>query len=363
MTLSLRHLIHQSMIVGLQGVHLTSEEHNLFAKENMGGVILFDRNIESPKQLHDLILNLQSLASHSPDEKPLWIAIDMEGGRVQRLKEPFTKWPTMQCLGNKASPSLAFDFAQALGRELKAIGVNLNLAPCLDVLTHPDNQVIGDRALSHQPEIVERIGSAIVRGLIKSDILPCGKHFPGHGGVSIDSHKALPETDMSLEDMQKHLAPFKRAFRSGLKLLMTAHIKYSHIDPDWPGTLSPKILKELACKDLNYKYFIISDDLDMKALRNHWSVEDIAVQAVRAGCHLLLYGNDFESPLLAGEAIEKAVLNGLISKESLKANHHRIVDLKAQALMPFQAMPYQDVLQVVGQEEHQKLAQSILSVK
>lgn len=359
--ISLRHLINQTLIIGLQGTSLTSEERSLFANENMGGVILFDRNVESLQQLHDLILNLQTLASKSPDQKPLLIAIDMEGGRVQRLKAPFTQWPAMQVLGKISSPSLTFNFAQALGKELKAIGINTNLAPCLDVLTAKDNQVIGDRAFSHQPEVVERLGSAVIRGLVKANILPCGKHFPGHGSTLTDSHKALPISSISLENLQKHLIPFKKAFRSHIPLLMTAHIKYPCIDPDWPVTLSMKILKGLACDTMGYRHLIMSDDLDMKALRNHWSVEDIAVQAVQAGCHLLLYGNDLKSPILAGDVIEKATLNGHISKEQIINNHQKVINLKMQKLMPFKPTSYQEALQVIGKAEHKILAQSIIS--
>ena len=358
--LSLRQLIHQALIIGIKETSLTSEEIQLFANENIGGVILFDRNIESPQQLHSLIGHIQELAFKSPDQKPMFIAIDMEGGRVQRLQKPFTIWPAMQKLGELNSPPLAFDFALALGKELKAIGINTNLAPCLDVLTHPENQVIGDRALGDRPGIVEQLGSAIIRGFIKADILACGKHFPGHGHTLADSHKQLPITDISIEELEKiHLPPFKKAFRTKLRLLMTSHIKYSKIDPDWPATLSEKILKELACSEMGYKNLIISDDLDMRALRDHWSIEDIAVQAIKAGCNLLLYGNDPESWHLAADTIEKAVLNGQITKEQIIENHQRIIDLKNETLIPFKASDYEDALQVIGQKSHQVLSQSI----
>lgn len=357
--LSTRHLIHQTLIVGLKGTTLTPEEQSWFSKDNIGGVILFDRNIESPKQLHHLILNLQTLASQSPDQKPLLVAIDMEGGRVQRLKAPLTIWPAMQVLGKINSPSLAFDFAKSLGGEIQALGINTNLAPCLDVLTHPDNQVIGDRALSHDPEVVERLGSAIVRGFIKAGIIPCGKHFPGHGHTPIDSHKDLPIDQISLEDLQKHLIPFKKAFRSKLNLLMTAHIKYPQVDPDWPATLSKAFLREMACGTMSYRGLIVSDDLDMMALRKHWSVEDIAVRAVQAGCHLLLYGNDLESPFVAGEALEKAVDKGQINREQIQESHKSIIDLKTKNLLPFKAISYQEALQMIGGQAHQVLAQSI----
>ena len=359
-SLSLKQLIHQAFIVGIKGTSLTSEEVQLFTNENIGGVVLFERNMASPQQLHSLICNMQKLAFKSPDQKPMLIAIDMEGGRVQRLKSPFTVWPAMQKLGKLNSPSLAFDFALALGKELRVMGINTNLAPCLDVLTHPENQVIGDRSLSNKTNIVEQLGSAIIRGFIKAGILACGKHFPGHGHTFIDSHKQLPIIDISMEELEKnHLLPFKRAFRTKLKLLMTSHIKYLKIDPDWPATLSEKILKGLARDKMGYRNLIISDDLDMRALRDHWSVEDIAVQAIKAGCNLLLYGNNPKSWYLAAEAIEKAVLNGFISEEQIIANHQRIIDLKKKTLIPFKPFDYKEALQVIGQKSHHILSQSI----
>ena len=358
--LSLKHLIHQTFIIGIKGTSLTSEEIQLFKNENIGGVILFDRNFESLKQLHNLINHIQQLAIKSPDQKHMFIAVDMEGGRVQRLKSPFTTWPSMQKLGKHNSPSLAFDFASTMAKELKAIGINMNCAPCLDVLTCQENKVIGDRALSDQTDIVEKIGSAIVRGFIKEEIIPCGKHFPGHGSTITDSHLELPIADISLEMLEKnHLPPFLRVFRSKLPLLMTAHIKYSNIDSDWPATLSEKVIKGLARDKMRYRSLIISDDLDMKALRNHWSVQDIAVQAVKAGCNLLLYCNDFESPHIAADAIEKALINGDIEKKHIIENHQRVVKLKSQ--VPLKRFGYQEVLQIVGQTNYQALSQLIAS--
>lgn len=358
--LSFKHLIHQTLIIGIRGTSLTSEEIQLFKDGNIGGVILFDRNVESLKQLHNLINHIQELAVKSPDQKIMFIAVDMEGGRVQRLKSPFTLWPSMQHLGMRNSPSLAFDFASTMAKELRAIGININFAPCLDVLTSQENQVIGDRALSDKHDVVERLGSAIVRGFTKEDVLPCGKHFPGHGSTVVDSHLKLPIEDISLEMLEKnHLPPFNRAFRSKLRLLMTAHIKYSNIDPDWPATLSEKILKGLARDKMRYRHLIVSDDLDMGALRNHWSIKDIAVQAVRAGCNLLLYGNDFESPYIAAEAIEEAVINGCLKKEQIIENYQRVIKLKN--VIPFKRFGYQEVLQIVGQTNHHVLSQLIAS--
>ena len=151
----------QLLIVGLQGTTLQKDEAQFLTDNNIGGVILFDRNIESPQQLHKLCSDIQSLRHKLPRKSPFFISIDMEGGRVQRLKPPFTPWPPARKLGDLDSTSLAFKFALALGEELKAVGINLNFAPCVDVLTNPENKVIGDRALSDQPEQVGKMASAL----------------------------------------------------------------------------------------------------------------------------------------------------------------------------------------------------------
>ena len=168
---NLRKLIGQTFIIGISGTSLTSEEKKFIVDNNIGGVVLFSRNIEDPKQLHSLCAEIQSLHHQSPDKAPLFISIDMEGGRVARLKAPYTQWPPVKNLGDMDSPSLAFKFAQAMGDELFATGINLDFAPCVDTLTNEANELIGDRSFGSDPDLVGRLGSALVRGYLKSNII------------------------------------------------------------------------------------------------------------------------------------------------------------------------------------------------
>ena len=197
----IQHLIGQHILIGISGLSLTQDEKKFIVQDSISGVVLFARNISEPKQVRDLCAEIQSLRHQTPGKAPLYIAIDMEGGRVARLKKPFTVWPPLKRLGDIDSPSMSFDFAMAMGKELKAIGINLDFAPCIDVFTNPKNTVIGDRAVSHDPEIVAKHSSALIRGYMKADVIPCAKHFPGHGDTIIDSHEDLPIEKCSYDQL------------------------------------------------------------------------------------------------------------------------------------------------------------------
>src|SRR3954468_6856936 len=207
----MRRHIGQLAIVGFKGYTLPPEIRTLARQFDLGGVIFFARNVEAPEQVADLSRESQSLA----DELPLWVSVDQEGGRVARLKRPFTEWPPMLTLGGGGKPDdekLAERFAVALAAELHAVGISLDYTPVLDVLTNPKNPVIGDRALAERADDVARLGSVIIRTLQRAGIAACGKHFPGHGDTSTDSHFEMPLIEHPLERLEAlELIPFKGA--------------------------------------------------------------------------------------------------------------------------------------------------------
>ncbi|HPI40446.1 MAG TPA: beta-N-acetylhexosaminidase [Pseudobdellovibrionaceae bacterium] len=357
---ALNQIIGQHLIVGVSGFVLTADEKDFLIQNNIGGVILFQRNFQNPKQIYDLCAEIQGLSLKTKDKIPFFIGIDMEGGRVQRLKAPFTQWPAVQNLGKLDNPMLSFSFAHRMGLELHSVGINLNFAPCADVLTNPKNQVIGDRALSDKVEVVDKHISALVRGYIKAGVLPCVKHFPGHGNTLLDSHEQLPVEDFDLSRLESlELIPFKKAFRSRVDMVMTAHIQFPKIDPEWPVTLSQVFLQDILRKNLRYRGLIFSDDLDMKALRNHYGVEEIPVRALQAGVDLLLYCNEPQSPLVALDAITNAVAQSKLSRTELEASYKRIVDYKKEKLKPSEALSFQEASKFVGHPEHLKIAEAI----
>ena len=358
---SMETLFGQHLIVGIQGTALKDEEKKFLVKKDIGGVVLFRRNCESVQQLCHLCEEIQSLRTQTASKLPFFIGIDMEGGRVRRLPSPpFTAWPAIQNLGELDSPQIAFQFAFYMAQELKALGINLNFAPCLDVLSEPKNELIGDRALSKDSQQVAKLGSALLRGYLKGEILSCAKHFPGHGNTIIDSHKALPKETQSWETLQKSaLIPFTKAFSSQLKVLMIAHILFEKIDPNWPASLSPALLQKHLREELGYQELIVCDDLDMKALTLSWTPEEIPVQAMLAGNDLLLYCNEPDSPILALENLEKAHKEKrLLSEPQRKASMNRIVHIKQKCLLPWEKE--RPALSCIGSPEHQELQQTIL---
>lgn len=356
----MRQQIGQQMIIGIKGLHLEKEEADFIVENNIGGVIFFGRNVESPEQVRELVLEIQSLRARMKDKAPLFVSIDMEGGRVHRLKPPFTKWPALASIGKIDSTSVAFRFAQAMGDELKAVGINLDYAPCIDIFTNPQNTVIGDRALSTKPEAVARLGSALVRGYIKAGVIPCAKHFPGHGDTLIDSHEGLPVEEKSLKELDAvEFEPFKKAIRARLDLIMAAHIKFPKIDPEWPASLSEIFLRQVLRDQLRYRGLVITDDLDMGALKNNYPKSLIAVRALKAGCNVLLYCNEPDSPSIAIDAISKAVADKELDAKIIAENHRAVLDLKKEKLTSADPASLEDVSRIIGHPDHLRLAKAI----
>ncbi len=358
--MSIRDLIGQHLIIGISGTELTLEEKSFIVENNIGGIILMGRNCTGPKQIRDLCAEIQSLRHQLKEKTPFFIGIDMEGGRVHRLKSPFTQWPALKKIGDLDAPTVAFHFTQKMGVELMAIGINLDFAPCIDVFTNPKNTVIGDRAVSHDPHQVEKMASALVRGYIKSGIISCAKHFPGHGHTIIDSHEELPVEEADLKRLNEvELVPFKKALRSRVEMVMTSHILFKNIDPKWPVTLSELFLKKIIREELKYRGLIVTDDLDMKAMLNNYDRDQIAVRALQAGAEILLYCNDPSSPPIAIEAIMSAVVQGQLNQADLENSYSKIMDLKKIKLLQPDPRPLDEAMLVIGCKEHLNLAASI----
>jgi beta-N-acetylhexosaminidase len=278
---AIRRTIGQLLIGSLPGTTIPREMRSLARDFGLGGVILFARNIEEPEQVAELSHDIQSLA----DELPLWVSTDQEGGRVARLRAPFTEWPPMATLGRSGDVALASRFAAALAAELKAVGITLDYAPVLDVHTNPQNPVIGDRALAEDAELVGKLGAAIVRALQDNGVAACGKHFPGHGDTAVDSHLELPVVEHPPDRIRRvECVPFREAIKAGVAFIMTAHVLVPSLDEENPATLSRRIVFDLLREELAYDGVILSDDLEMRALASTYTVAEAAVKAIAAGC-------------------------------------------------------------------------------
>lgn len=359
--MNINHKIGQLLFIGLKSPSLTSEEKKFIVENNIGGVVLFGRNISTLEELLKLTTDLHSLKNQRPDKSPIFVGVDMEGGRVARLKDPFTIWPPLRKLGELDSASTAFEMAENMGEELKAVGINVNFAPCVDIFTNPKNEVIGDRSLGSDPEHVAKLSSALVRGYIKSGIMPCPKHFPGHGDTLLDSHHDLPiqkDTDMDLLH-ERELIPFKRALRARAEMIMTAHILFPQIDPDWPATLSEIFVTNILRKELRYKELIVTDDLDMKALRNRYPVEVIATRALEVGNNMLLYCNEPESHVIGLDAVKKAVHDKKLSEAIIEESYKKVLKIKQDNFSNFAPLSLANAKAIVGKESHKLIAQNI----
>jgi beta-N-acetylhexosaminidase len=356
----IKKILGQTFIIGFQDKIPSNEVKNFITNNNIGGVILFDRNIESPSQLADLTNELQGLVQKSSLSDQLFVSIDMEGGRVARLKTPFTQGPPMSVLGEIGSASLAFKFAECMGKELLAVGINVDYSPCVDVLTNPNNKVIGDRSFGSDPELVSKMSSAVVRGFVKAGIIPCVKHFPGHGDTIADSHEELPVVNYDLDRLEAvEFIPFKKAFRARADLVMTAHIKMEKLDPEWPATLSQKIIQKILRQKLGYRNAIITDDMEMKAVFANYTVEQAAVQAVKAGCTILLYCHTLEVQERALEALTKAVVDKEISETIIRNNCDMVLRIKKESLKPYAPVNLSEIANSIGHPDHLKLSKLI----
>src|SRR5687768_14419291 len=337
---------------------ITPEIRSLAREFSLGGVILFSRNIEVPEQVAELSGDVQALATGLP----LWVSVDQEGGRVARLKRPFTEWPPMAVLGRSGNAELASRFAAALAAELKAVGVTLDYAPVLDIHTNPKNPVIGDRALAEDAELVGRLGAAIIRGLQDNGVAACGKHFPGHGDTSVDSHLELPLVEHPPDRIRRvEFVPFREAIRAGVAFIMTAHVLVPSLDEERPATLSPWIVQSLLREELKYPGVVLSDDLEMKAIAKSYAVPDAAVQAIAAGCDgLLICSGDVEIQAATLEALVHAVEDGRISYKRLDDAQKRLRAAKERFLAaPVASSRAARLQHVLGCDAHQRIAEEM----
>jgi beta-N-acetylhexosaminidase len=357
MPLGIARDIGQLLIGSFPSTTVPPELRSLAREFDLGGAILFGRNVEAPEQVAELAADLELLGRSAP----AWVSIDQEGGRVARLKEPFTRWPPMAVLGRAKSEALAERFARALARELKAVGITLDYAPVLDIHTNPKNPVIGDRALAEKADEVARLGSAIIRALQEEGVASCGKHFPGHGDTSADSHLELPLVEHPPDRLRAvEFEPFRAAIAEGVAFIMTAHVLVPALDEERPATLSPAVVQRLLREELRFDGVILSDDLEMKAVSAHVAVPAAAIRAIKAGCDgVLICSGDVELQAATLEAIVKAVESGDISHGRFSDALKRQRRAKEQFLAgerPKTSVRLRQLRGVIGRDEHQAIA-------
>jgi beta-N-acetylhexosaminidase len=314
----LRRRIGQLAIVGFEGHSVSPELVEICRDFDLGGVIYFARNVAEPEQVRELSREVAALArpggASSSNSLPLWISVDQEGGRVARLKRPFTEWPPMQTLGRSGGTALTQRFATALADELVAVGINLDYTPVLDIHTNPKNPVIGDRAFSDRAEIVAEHATVMIDTLQSAGVAACGKHFPGHGDTSTDSHLELPLVEHPPDRLDAiEMVPFRAAVAANVAFIMTAHVLVPSLDAERPATLSPVVIDGWLKEKLGYKGVVLSDDLGMKAISASLGLGEAMIQALLAGCDAALLCNEpADAQVGALEEVIRAVESGRI---------------------------------------------------
>jgi beta-N-acetylhexosaminidase len=270
------------------------------------------------------------------DELPPFIAIDQEGGRVHRLPPPFTHFPAAARIGEKNDPNLAYSAGRATAAELALAGINLNFAPVLDVNSNPDNPVIGDRAFGADPAAVTANAAPWMQGLRDGGVIPCGKHFPGHGAADKDSHFDLPVVAKSIRELKTtELPPFIQVCGNNIDALMTAHVLYPALDPQWPATLSGKIVTGLLRQQLGYGGVVFSDDMEMKAISDRHGVEEAANLSIRAGVDIVLFCHELSQAVQACEFLCVESEKDPALRARVDESYARIVRLKQRFLKSF----------------------------
>lgn len=360
--LSLEEQIGQLLMVGFPGTTPTPELIKLLQQYHVGNIIFFSRNAQEARQIYELTEQLQQIAREADQAYPLLIAIDQENGMVQRLGADATILPGNMALGAVGSEQSAYDVALTAGQELAVLGINLNLAPVVDVNNNPANPVIGVRSFGEAPLAVARLANAELRGYHDAGIAACVKHFPGHGDTATDSHLAMPTVPYTMERLEQiELVPFKSAIANGTDVVMTAHIYFPALmgSMQLPATLSPAVISGLLRKQLGFTGLIMTDCLEMSAVSETVGVGKGAVLALQAGNDLILISHRYDRQLAGIEAIKAAVLDGKISREQLLQSVERVLQLKERLQSAARKPSLEQALAEVGSEAHQQLSRQI----
>jgi beta-N-acetylhexosaminidase len=352
----------QRFMVGFEGLTASADVKALVREFGVGGIVLFARNVAEPEQVAELVRELQAAARDAGHERPLFVAVDQEGGRVARLREPWTLWPAARAVGRAGSEELSEQVGRALASELSACGIRWDFAPCVDVDTNPRNPVIGDRSFGDDPDLVGRLGAAMIRGLQGGGVAASAKHFPGHGDTELDSHHELPAVDHSrsrLEDVE--LRPFRAAIAAGVASVMTSHILVRELDAERPATLSPAVIGGLLRKDLGWTGVVVTDDLEMKAVAARHTPARIAVMAAQAGCDLMASCKTHDSQVEAIEALVRACESGEVPFKEAEAAEARLRALKERFLVGYRDPDPRQARLAAGRGEYRALAEEIAS--
>jgi len=323
--MDIQDLVGERLMIGLVGPTLTEDDVGAFRDTRAAGVILYRRNFESPAALAVLLDSLESALG-----RRLLVATDHEGGRIVMLGHGVTIFPDNLALGTAGDEASAFRQGLIEARELRRLGVDFNLGPCLDVLTERYSPNIGIRSYGKDPKIVSRYGVARIRGMARGGLSACAKHFPGKGHSPLDAHLRLPTIDSTPEEMEElHLPPFVDAIAAGIEAVMTSHPVYPKLDPSGvPATFSRRLVGDWLRRDLGFPGVIVSDDLEMGAVSETCPIGEAAVRAAAAGHDLLLVCHTAAAQRSAAASLVAAYREGRLPRDECEAAGARVQRLR-----------------------------------
>lgn len=355
--LNLRQKIGQLMIVGFNGITVTPEIKQLIEEYRVGGIILFGRNIGTKEEVLALTTELQKIAKNAGYSHPLLICIDQENGVVRRLGDGATIFPGSMLLGATRDSKNAYEVGYMTGLELKALGINWNLAPVLDVNNNPLNPVIGVRSFGESADLVKKFGYQAMKGLQDAGVISCLKHFPGHGDTNVDSHLDLPIIKHSMERLKDiELKPFSYAIENGAETIMSAHVYFPAIEncEGVPATLSKKVITNLLREQLGFSGVVTTDCLEMNAISKGVGTERGAVLAIGAGVDLLMVSHTFPLQINTILEVEKAILANELSESRIDESLERVTLLKEKYLSWSNLENLKEQIDVVGHVDHKQ---------
>ena len=326
--------IGQIFMAGIPGTELDEGTEDLIRDYNLGGIILFSRNIENPIQVATLCHDIQHAASKYHGES-IFLAVDQEGGRVSRLREPFTVFPGNAAIGMDDQPlERAVEYSITTAKEMKLVGLNMNLAPVVDVQRGEPEKHLTGRIFSEDPAMVALLGRTVIRELQRNGVMAVAKHFPGLGRASVDPHFELPRIEMDMDELENiNLIPFRAAIEEAVSAVMTSHAIYPALEPDRPATLSSIVLTQLLRERLGFDGLIITDDLEMGAIAKHWGVAEGALASFEAGADILLICKAQENVLKSIDLLRRRLLTGEISFQRLEQSNERIMKARSKFLV------------------------------
>lgn len=318
--------IGQMFMFGIEGTVLDDALAEHIKNIMPGGIILFGRNADNPEQLLELINSLKKINS---DRIPLFISVDEEGGRVSRMPPQLHKMPSAGSIGQMDDPFAAYKMGQIQAVKIKSFGFNMDLAPVLDIMSNPQNTVIGDRSFGSDPDTVAKCGIQMMKGIRESGVISVVKHFPGHGDTETDSHYDLPSVYHGMDRLDAfELVPFRKAIEENADAVMVAHILLPNIDPDCPASLSQTVIDGLLRDKMGFDGVVITDDMTMAAITKHYAVEDAVIGSISAGSDIIMVCHDYDAQIRSVEAVKNCIESGIIDEKRIDASVFRILSLK-----------------------------------